>query len=146
MELNNAIWTIIRDLQRVTLLQRRAATETDLGPVGLGVLNLAAQSPITPSEAAQELRVPPQSITRAVTVLTAQGLVSKLKCSGDGRSYSIELTDDGQMARDRFRDELIRGFTSHFSDWTDDEISAFALQLNRLTSSLTAEEHRPGAS
>ncbi|WP_210603736.1 MarR family winged helix-turn-helix transcriptional regulator [Brevibacterium oceani] len=146
VELHDAIWTIIRDLQRVTLLQRRAATETDLGPIGLGVLNLAAQSPITPSEAAHELHVPPQSITRAVADLTDHGLVTRLRHSGDGRSYSIDVTKDGQKARDRFRGELTRGFAIHLSDWTDEEVSVFAGQLTRLTSSLTAETNRPSSS
>ncbi|WP_166975074.1 MarR family winged helix-turn-helix transcriptional regulator [Brevibacterium atlanticum] len=139
MEVTDSVWSIVRDLHRVALLQRRAGAESALGTVALGVLNLAAQAPVTPSEAARELHVPPQSITRAVGDLLDRRLVTRLGRPGDGRSYSIELTADGRAARTQFRAELTADFARHLSDWTEDEITGFAHQLGRLTTSLAED-------
>lgn len=134
----------------MALSQRKAAAEATLGQTALGVLNLAAQAPITPSEAAKELHVPPQSITRAVKELTDDGLIQRRGHTGDGRSYSVELTTSGDEARKRFREQLSADFARHLHGWSDEEVDTFADQLTRLSASLaedrsneSARERRP---
>ncbi|GAA5111107.1 MarR family winged helix-turn-helix transcriptional regulator [Pseudonocardia adelaidensis] len=135
MEGSDRVWGIVRDLHRAARIQQRAAA-AEPGPVALGLLNLAAQQPVRPSAAAAELGVPPQSITRVVGELAADGLVRRVGDAADGRSYVIELTEDGRRERARFRAELTRRFARHLGGWSDEEVATFAAQLSRLVTSL----------
>jgi DNA-binding MarR family transcriptional regulator len=139
VEVNDSVWIIVRELHRAAQIQRRAALRAPLDPVTLGVLNLAAQAPVRPSAAAAELDVPPQSITRAVTELVNAGLARRTGSRADGRSYVIELTEEGRAQRSRFREELTARFARHLEGWTDAEVAAFASRLTRLVSSLAAD-------
>jgi DNA-binding MarR family transcriptional regulator len=139
MEVTSAIWDIIRNLHRVARVQRRAAAGSPLGAVALGVLNLAAQSPIRPSAAAAELDVTAQAVTRATAELTDRGLVRRVGDTADGRSYVIELTAEGHTARATWRRELTASLARHLDGWSAEEIVGFARQLSDLTASLIAE-------
>jgi DNA-binding MarR family transcriptional regulator len=139
MEVITPIWTIVRSLHRVAQVQRRGAAASELGPVALGLLNLAAQEAIRPTTAAHELDVPPQTVTRAVTDLEDRGYVRRVGDAADGRSYVIEVTQAGREERKRFQDELILRFSTHLADWEPDEISRFAAQLDRLVDSLASD-------
>jgi DNA-binding MarR family transcriptional regulator len=143
MEVNSAPWSIVRDLHRAAQLQRRAAAGSALGPVALGLLNLAGQAPVRPSEAAAELDVLPQSISRAVAELAARGMVRRVGDEADGRSYVVELTEQGRAELDRFRDELSERFARHLDGWTEAEVRTFAGQLSRLVSALAADLPEP---
>ncbi|MEV6844387.1 MarR family winged helix-turn-helix transcriptional regulator [Actinoplanes sp. NPDC051411] len=139
MEVTTSIWSVVTSLHRVALLQRRAAAATPLGPVGLGLLNLAAVQPsLRPKDAADELDVAAQSVTRAIADLEARGYVRRAGDRADGRSYVIELTTAGKRARQEFRRQLIRQFSRHLADWEPAEIVRFARQLDRLVTSLSA--------
>jgi DNA-binding MarR family transcriptional regulator len=143
MEVTSSVWDIVRNLYLVAQVQRRAADRSPLGPVPLGLLNVASQGPVTPKAAAAALDVPAQSITRAVGELVAAGLVVRVGDRTDGRSYAIELTEQGRVARDRFRDELTGRFVQHLDGWTDEEIVTFAGQLSRLVAALAADLPEP---
>jgi DNA-binding MarR family transcriptional regulator len=143
VEVTKSVWGIVRDLHRVAQVHRRAAARSPLGPVSLGVLNLAAQAPVTPKVAAAELDVPAQSITRAVGELVAAGLAARIGDRSDGRSYAVDLTEAGREVRDRFRDELTARFIEHLAGWSDDEILTFGRQLSRLTTALVADLPEP---
>jgi DNA-binding MarR family transcriptional regulator len=133
------MWSIVRDLHRIAQLQRRAASRSPLGPVATGLLNLAAQAPVRPKAAAEELDVLPQSITRAAAQLAAAGLVRRIGDDADGRSYWLELTDEGRAAHARFRTELLEGFGRHLAGWSAQEIDDFAQRLGGLAESLAAD-------
>jgi DNA-binding MarR family transcriptional regulator len=136
MEVTSPVWSIVRSLHRAAQVQRRAATRSTWGPVETGLLNLAAQEPVRPSDAAADLDVPAQSISRATADLAAAGLIERVGDGTDGRSYRIALTLDGRDAVERFRTDLAATFAHHLHGWTDDEISDFARRLADLTSSM----------
>ena len=139
MELSTAIWTIVRELHRAAQIQRRAAARAPWGPVPLGLLHLAAQAPIRPSAAATELDVPAQSITRATAELASAGLAGRVADEADGRSYVIELSDEGRTAVGELRAQLTAQFAAHLDGWTAEEITTFAAQLQRLVASLATD-------
>lgn len=136
MEVTRSIWSIVRSLDRAAQIQRRAAARSTWGPVHLGLLNLAAQQPVRPTEAATELDVPAQSVSRAASELVAAGLIERVGDEADGRSYRIALTSKGESTIQRFRAELTSAFARHLSGWTEDEITDFARRLTSLTSSM----------
>lgn len=137
--MGDSTWLIVRELHRAAQLQRRAAARSPLGPVALGLLNLAAQAPVRPSQAAKELQVPAQSITRAVADLMEDGLVRRVGNAADGRSYAVELTEQGTRARTEFRKQVSADFSRLLADWDEEEIDTFAAQLSRLVSALAAD-------
>ena len=57
----------------------------------IGVLRSAS-----PTDLADQLRVPPTSISRHVARLADAGLVQRAPNPSDGRSYLLELSDDGR--------------------------------------------------
>jgi DNA-binding MarR family transcriptional regulator len=139
MEGNIDAWRIVRALHRAAQVQRRAAAADPFGPVSIGLLNLAAAAPIRPGAAAAALDVPAQSITRAVTDLTAAGLVHRQGDTADGRSYAIALTAEGQEELGRFRADLAERFAAHLADWTPEEIATFAERLDTLVERLAGD-------
>lgn len=145
MEVTSVIWRIVLSLHRTAQLQRRGAASTSLGAVGIGVLNLAGQSLVRPKDAATELDVPAQSVTRAVADLERRGYIRRLGDESDGRSYQIELTGPGRRARQEFQEELLGQFARHLTRWDTAEVELFARQLEELVSSLAADlPARPG--
>ena len=68
--------------------------------------------------------------------LARRGLVHRVGDAADGRSYVIELTDEGHRERARFRADLTRRFARHLEGWPDEEVATFAAQLSRLVTSL----------
>lgn len=82
----------------------RAERLPDALPLGrLGALaHLYRSGPSTPGAMAAALHVQPQSLTRTLAALQADGLVTRVRDATDGRQYRIELTRTGfeAMARD----------------------------------------------
>ncbi|MDN5915857.1 MAG: MarR family winged helix-turn-helix transcriptional regulator [Pseudonocardia sp.] len=139
MEVTSSVWSIARSLHRAARVQRRAAARSDWDPVAIGLLNLAAQHPVRPSDAAAELDVPAQSITRSTSDLAAAGLVERVGDDADGRSYRVALTSDGTATIQRFRADLGADFARHLHGWTDDEVSDFARRLADLVTSIAED-------
>ncbi|MEU6843921.1 MarR family transcriptional regulator [Streptomyces sp. NPDC046716] len=85
-------------------LTRRVKHE-DLIPHGqvavLGVLD--RDGAMTTSDLAADQRVRPQSMARAVGLLTEQGLVTRRAHPTDGRKSLVELTEAGRAALDAER-------------------------------------------
>ncbi|KAA1013478.1 winged helix DNA-binding protein [Pseudonocardia sp. EV170527-09] len=139
VEVTRSVWSIIRSLDRAAQVQRRAAARSTWGPVHLGLLNLAAQRPVRPSEVTEELDVQAQSVSRAASELATAGLIERVGDERDGRSYRIALTSEGESTVDRFRSELASTFARHLQGWTEDEITDFARRLTELTTSMAED-------
>jgi DNA-binding MarR family transcriptional regulator len=82
----------------------RAERPPDALPTGrLGALALLYRSgPSSPGAMATALRVQPQSLTRTLAALEADGMVTRTRSAADGRQARIDLTERGfaAMARD----------------------------------------------
>lgn len=139
MEVTDSVWVIVRALHRSAQIQRKAAAHAPFGPAATGLLNLAAQQPVRPSDAAAELGLPAQSITRAAAELGAAGLIERVGDGADGRSYRIELTDAGRAAVEQFRVEVAAAFRRHLDGWDDAEVVTFAEKLRQLVDSLATD-------
>lgn len=90
-------------LRRATVrLARRLRAEQPPGglPAGrLGVLgHLHRAGPSTPGELAAAQHVQPQSLTRTLAGLEADGLVTRARDAADARQYRITLTEAGRTA------------------------------------------------
>jgi DNA-binding MarR family transcriptional regulator len=112
----------------------RAQRLPDALPSGkLAALALLYRSgPSTPGAMAAALLVQPQSLTRTLAALEAEGLVSRARDTADGRQSVIELTQHGfdAMARDvGYRDDWLRERMATVLNDTEREVLRLAATL-----------------
>jgi DNA-binding MarR family transcriptional regulator len=132
-ELLAAVGAIRRVARRAV---RASSVAGALPPARSELLRLTARRPgISVAEAAQELRLAPNSVSTMVSKLTADGLLSRGKADSDGRSVRLTVTPAGTERIAQWRD--IRadavGRALGLLDETDREAIRAALPaLNRL--------------
>jgi DNA-binding MarR family transcriptional regulator len=101
-EVLGAISAIRRVARRAT---RAAWTAEPLPQAQSELLRLAAARPgIGVAEAAQELRLAPNTVSTLVGRLTAAGLLERTRAVSDGRSVRLSVTDKGARRIAEFRD------------------------------------------
>ena len=85
--------------QRLTaLLDRHLETAGAAGsPFGL-LSALGIWGPITPTELASRIGMPPTTLSSALARASARGYVQRLPNPNDGRSYLVELSEEGDRA------------------------------------------------
>ncbi len=133
----NVLLQVFRTGQAVGQLLRHALAGTGVSPdewAALSVVGLLG--PLAPSAVADQLRVPPTSISRHVARLADAGLVRRVGNPQDGRSYLIELTTEGRAEVEtiapRFR-AIVADLSSRASV---DEIEAALVELERVAKEL----------
>ena len=122
----------------MTRLIRRMRQDRSLGPAKLGVLSLLFRNgPMTPGALAQAEGVQPQSLTRLLADIEAEGLASRRRDERDGRQSLMELTEAGRalLAEDgAARSAWLAGAMDAKLSPTECEILRLAAQLvDRLT-------------
>jgi DNA-binding MarR family transcriptional regulator len=101
-ELFTAISVIRRTARRAA---RQAWAQQPLPPAQSELLRLAVARPgLTVADAAQELRLAPNTISTLVGRLTEAGLLSREKSAQDGRTALLTATDKAQRRLAEFRD------------------------------------------
>ena len=101
-ELLVAVGAVRRVLRRAV---RGAAGAGALPPARSELLRLAARRPgIGVAEAAQELRLAPNSVSTMVSQLAADGLLNRGRAEADGRSVQLTVTAAGAARVEQWRD------------------------------------------
>jgi DNA-binding MarR family transcriptional regulator len=101
-ELFAAISVIRRTARRAT---RQAWADQPLPPAQSELLRLAAARPgMTVADAAQELRLAPNTVSTLVGRLAEAGLLSREKSAHDGRTVLLAATDKARRRLAEFRD------------------------------------------
>jgi len=84
---------------------RSSAQAGALPPARSELLRLTARRPgISVAEAAQELRLAPNSVSTMVSQLAADGLLTRGRVAADGRSIRLTVTDEGAARVGQWRD------------------------------------------
>jgi DNA-binding MarR family transcriptional regulator len=93
-------------VRRVARRAVRSAVDAEaLPPARSELLRLAARRPgIGVAEAAQELRLAPNSVSTMVSKLTEDGLLSRGRDAADGRSVRLTVTEAGTARIEQWRD------------------------------------------
>ncbi len=122
-------------VRRVARRAVRASAEA-LPPARSELLRLAARRPgIGVAEAAQELRLAPNSVSTMVSQLAADGLLNRGRAEADGRSVQLTVTDAGAARVGQWRDiraELASRALDRLSPADRQAISAAVPALSRL--------------
>ena len=101
-ELLAAIGAVRRVARRAV---RASAQAEALPPARSELLRLAARRPgIGVAEAAAELRLAPNSVSTMVSKLTEDGLLSRDRAAGDGRSIRLTVTAAGAARIEQWQD------------------------------------------
>jgi DNA-binding MarR family transcriptional regulator len=101
-ELLAAVGAVRRVARRAV---RGSATSGALPPARSELLRLAARRPgIGVAEAAQELRLAPNSVSTMVSQLAAAGLLHRGRAEADGRSVRLTVTEAGAARVGQWRD------------------------------------------
>ncbi|HEX4831062.1 MAG TPA: MarR family transcriptional regulator [Trebonia sp.] len=115
---------------------RHSATGQPLPPARSELLRLIARRPgISVAEAAHELRLAPNSVSTMVSKLTADGLLSRDRAVGDGRSVALTATPEGAAriaAWHDIRTEMASRALSLLARSDREAIRAAVPALNRL--------------
>lgn len=109
---SNVLLQVFRTSQAVGGLLRHAVAGTGVSADEWAVLSvIGLLGPLSPTALADQLRVPPTSISRHVARLAEARLVGRAPNPADGRSYLLELTDDGRSRMEiiapRFREIVV---------------------------------------
>lgn len=101
-ELLAAVGAIRRVARRAV---RNSSFAGPLPPARSELLRLAARRPgLSVAEAAQELRLAPNSVSTMVSQLAADGLLSRSRAAGDGRMVRLTVTEQGTTRIAQWRD------------------------------------------
>jgi DNA-binding MarR family transcriptional regulator len=100
---------LLAALGAIRRVARRAVSSSALAgalpPARSELLRLTARRPgISVAEAAQELRLAPNSVSTMVSQLTADGLLARGRAAADGRSVRLTVTDEGAARVAQWRD------------------------------------------
>jgi DNA-binding MarR family transcriptional regulator len=100
------LFTAMAVLRRATRRTAREAwAQQPLSPAQAELLRLAAAHPgITVADAAQELRLAPNTVSTLVGRLTGAGLLNRERSTQDGRTVQLTTTDKAERRRAEFRD------------------------------------------
>jgi DNA-binding MarR family transcriptional regulator len=115
---------------------RGSAVAGALPPARSELLRLAARRPgIGVAEAAQELRLAPNSVSTMVSQLAAAGLLHRGRAEADGRSVRLTVTEAGAARVEQWRDmraELVGRALDRLSPADRKAIRAAVPSLRRL--------------
>jgi DNA-binding MarR family transcriptional regulator len=84
------------------------------------------------SELAEHLHLDVSTVSRQVTHLRTQGLITTNPDPADGRSQQLSLTPDGIAELVRSRESLVAQFTERLASWDDADVETLAALLDRL--------------
>ena len=100
---------LLAALGAIRRVARRAVSSSALAgalpPARSELLRLTARRPgISVAEAAQELRLAPNSVSTMVSQLATDGLLARGRAVADGRSVRLTVTDEGAARVGQWRD------------------------------------------
>jgi len=140
-DLLDAISLVRRTARRAVRLAWR---QEPLPPAQSELLRLAAARPgITVADAAQELRLAPNTVSTLVGKLTTAGLLRRSRGAADGRTALLSLTGRGLARQAEYRDlraELARQALTTLSTADQRALAAAVPALLRLAEGMDAGE------
>jgi DNA-binding MarR family transcriptional regulator len=128
-------------LRGMKALHAHVVEEADLpcelaGTYVLG--RLAALGPVRLTRLAQELGLDPSSVSRHVSSLERNGLVTRERDPHDLRAHQLVLTESGERAVADLHTARARAVRDRLPDWTAREIDELTAVLSRLNTQLAA--------
>ncbi|NNM47342.1 MarR family transcriptional regulator [Knoellia koreensis] len=131
---------LVRLVKLVKVVRMRAprihpAIDTMAYPL---LFNLA-QEELRVSALAERIHSDISTTSRQVTTLVGHGLLEKVSDPEDGRAQVVRLSPDGLALLEQVKAQRLAWFRELLADWTPEEASRFADDLERFTATLEAQ-------
>jgi DNA-binding MarR family transcriptional regulator len=123
--------------------QQTTAAGISVSQQALRVLERTVQSAgTTPGQLAALLDLDPAVVTRLLRQLEDAGFVRRQRSPDDGRVNTVEATEAGRAAFDRFRQVIWGQVRRALADWPDADVGTLASLLDRLLADVQREPYR----
>src|SRR3954451_1120803 len=83
------------------------------------------------------------TITLLIKHLEEKGLVTRTRQSGDGRVVLVNLTEDGYVALEEYRERLRAVLGGHLAEISDEQVEALATATETLAQLVDVLQQRP---
>lgn len=139
-----ALVTIVRETSLPSLQERvTARAGVPVERAGYGVLRVLDESePMPISALARLLGLDTSTVSRQVSVLVRDGLITRAQGADDRRVILVSLSGAGRDALVRLRAARHEVFAAIVSGWSDDDRAALAPLLGRLAADFVASGGR----
>ena len=121
-----------------TVKQRAPRVHPRIDPVGYPMMFNLRDEPRRVSEIADRTHLHISTVSRQVSALVAQGLVTKVADPSDGRAQMLTLTDEGQQMLIQLRDRRNGWLGEVVADWSDADLATFDSLLTRFADAVEA--------
>ncbi len=111
----------------------------------LPLFKISLCSQTTVASLARDLETDPASMTRALDLLEAKGLVARQRSTTDRRVVQLALTPEGQAAAAKVPPVLADVLNGHLSDFSHDEWQLLLSLLRRMLANGEALRQQRGA-
>jgi DNA-binding MarR family transcriptional regulator len=132
---------LVTALYRLGLVQRSIARHAalELGSQGFTALAVIQRhAPVRVSDVADLLSVNLSVASRQVAALVDAGYVAREADPDDGRALVLEPTERGTRVLRQSHRRMVETASGALAAWSEEEIAALALQLERLREDFTA--------
>jgi DNA-binding MarR family transcriptional regulator len=129
----------IFDLQRaVRCISASISRQHGTGAALHFVLRLVGEEECRATELAARLGIGAPILSRHITELEDQGLVTRKKDPADGRAQLVAITPHGAERLHHLETQRSAAFQNHLWNWNEEDAMNAAMTLHQLTQALTA--------
>jgi len=135
--IESEVGSLIRRVKRV-MGERAREVHPDLHPMTYFILtHLAANGPMRGADLSDAFGMDKGGVSRQVQALVDLGLVERRPDAEDRRAILLDATDEGRVRLAAVSRSRSDRFDERLSEWSDDELSAFAAQLAAYNTALS---------
>ena len=135
--IESEVGSLIRRVKRV-MGERAREVHPDLHPMTYVILtHLAANGPMRGADLSDAFGMDKGGVSRQVQTLVDLGLVERRPDVEDRRAILLDATDEGRARLAAVSRSRSDRFDERLSDWSDDQLSAFAAQLAAYNTALS---------
>ena len=145
-ELTGGLTSLLQALQRMRadLARSRGAESERQCAAHVLLFPLRVEGPLRQAELAELVNADPSTVSRHVTRLVDEGLVTRVPDERDGRASRLVVTERGNATAEAMRRERADHLREVTADWSEDDLQTLSRLLRRLASDIGGES-RPSA-
>lgn len=130
---------LVRSMKLMGALRQRAPrAHPRVDPVGYPMMFNLADEPRRISEIAERVYLDISTVSRHVSALTAEGLITKVPDPSDRRAHVLTLTDEGRAMLADLRERRNAWLSEVVTDWSDEDLATFDALLTRFADDVEA--------
>ncbi|MEV5704075.1 MarR family transcriptional regulator [Actinoallomurus sp. NPDC052274] len=104
---------------------------------------IRVQGPMSISQLSDAFGLDFSTLQRQTTAAMRAGLVERIPDPEGGMARKFRITDKGEQMLNEERESLVGGLDKVMSDWSDEDIAAFAAYLRRFNTGIERLSGRP---